>query len=364
MKQLTIAVPSYNSEKFLDKGLGSYVYEDGTMDPRLQIIVVNDGSTDGTLALANEWADRFPDNIIVVDKENGGHGSGINAGADRAEGRYYKVIDSDDWILTENLPAVLDALEETNADAVITGFHTVNMVSGVVLPYGTGQLPEPDEKKKAELGTEFANLRCFGKREAAFTELMEEIDNIPAIQSFHGIMYNTEFYRGTGIRMSEKVFFEDQEYAILPFAHVETVLLLPEFFYEYQIGSANQSVNFENQAKRSSHFLGVMEKMINYHKSCTGLNEAQDEFIIWRLCNAAVSYYATVLVKGSDKADGRAKALEFRSFLQEKEPEVAGRCEGKYKTMLKLNKIPGAASLYGKLFNSKFYASFKKHWIR
>ena len=174
MKQLTIAVPSYNSEGFLHKCLGSFVYEDGTMDPRLEIIVVNDGSTDNTVGVARQWQAKYPDNIVVVDKENGGHGSGINAGAKAASGRYYKVIDSDDWIVTENLSKILDCLEGTEADAVITGFHTVNIASGVVLPYGT------------EEGLTAA-------KESSLSDFMKNYEAVPAVQSFHGLMYNTQF---------------------------------------------------------------------------------------------------------------------------------------------------------------------------
>ncbi len=140
----------------------------------------------------------------VIDKENGGHGSGINAGIDAASGRFFKVIDSDDWIVTESLGSILDELMECHSDAVITGYHTVNTASNVILPYGTGQQLPPDRETVQKLGEEYAALRCFGSRMVTMDELMEEVDNIPAVQSFHGIMYRTDFYRDCNIRMTSR----------------------------------------------------------------------------------------------------------------------------------------------------------------
>lgn len=341
MKQLSIAIPAYNSEKFIEIGLNSFLYSDKTMDPRLELIIINDGSKDGTLNVANAWKERFPDNIKVVDKPNGGHGSGINAGIDNAGGRYYKVIDSDDWIVTENLKTILDNLEGTEADVVVTNYHTVNMASNVIIGYEAGQ----------------------SVREISMAELAAEKGELLAAQQFHGLMYNTAFYRNLGIRMSEGVFFEDQEYAIIPFIYAETVLLLPYYLYEYQIGNQQQSVNFENQAKRSGHFLTVIKKIVECREN-SEMKPENDDFVSWRIGNSVTSYYATVLVKGKDKAQGKVLAAELKAYLHEKAPEIEAATDKKYSMMLKLGKIPGAASLYGKLFNSSLFSKFKKIWVK
>ena len=347
MKILSIAIPAYNSEEFLDKNLRTYVYEYGSrsqrMDPRLELIIINDGSADKTLEIAKNWAERFPENIKVIDKENGGHGSGINAGIKAAAGKYFKVIDSDDWIVTENLMVILDALERVEADAVICGYHTVNISNNTVNGYGTGP-----EKAVILSMEEFSKLK----------------EGCPAAQSFHGIMYRTDFYRSLELEMSEGVFFEDQEYAILPFCSVNTVALFPVFFYEYRIGSSTQSVDFKNQAGREGHFLKVMEKMIDWHLSRREISPAQDDFVTWRLSHSAVSYFATVLVKAEDKKEGREKAEAFHEELSQREPKVSALCEDKYKKMLTIGRMPGASKAYGRLFNSKLYGSFKRRWIK
>ena len=124
------------------------------VDERLEIIVVDDGSVDQTAGIADEYAKRCPEAIRVIHKKNGGHGSGINTGVEYAKGRYFKVIDADDWIVTENLNVILDQLEQSNADAVVAGFHEVDMNSGKKTAYSSvceyaGQ--EVDTKKLLEV---------------------------------------------------------------------------------------------------------------------------------------------------------------------------------------------------------------------
>ena len=94
MKLLSFVVPSYNSEKYLNKCVDSLLK--GGED--VEIIIVNDGSKDNTIKIAREYEEKYPSIIKVVDKENGGHGSGINSGLEVATGLYFKCVDSDDWV--------------------------------------------------------------------------------------------------------------------------------------------------------------------------------------------------------------------------------------------------------------------------
>lgn len=94
MKYLTITVPCFNSEKYLKRCLDSLII----CGTDVEIIVVDDGSTDQTGEIAELYAKWFPEIVTVVHKENGGHGSGVNTGLKLAKGRYFKVVDSDDWL--------------------------------------------------------------------------------------------------------------------------------------------------------------------------------------------------------------------------------------------------------------------------
>ena len=108
MKLITFAIPSYNSEKFLASCLDSLLIG---IDEKIEAIVINDGSTDKTSEIAHEYSKKYPF-IKVVDKENGGHGSGINVGIVNATGLYFKMFDSDDHVDKEGLLSLIEIIEK------------------------------------------------------------------------------------------------------------------------------------------------------------------------------------------------------------------------------------------------------------
>ena len=79
-KILSIIIPTYNAAKFLDKGLSSFIIDDNSLLNMLDIIVVNDGSTDNSVEIAQKYVNKYPDVYRILNKENGGHGSAINEG--------------------------------------------------------------------------------------------------------------------------------------------------------------------------------------------------------------------------------------------------------------------------------------------
>lgn len=347
MKQLTIAVPAYNSEMFLHICLDSMV----GADDRLEVVVINDGSKDGTLEVANSYANRFPDQVRVIDKENGGHGSGINAGLEIAAGRFYKVVDSDDWIETRNLKAILDALEKSDAEAVVTGYRSINIGSGNVIGY---PVEIPEEKMTPDTASYGAEL--------TMEEFTQVFDQMSTSYSFHGLCYRTDFMRSLDFRMSEKVFFEDQEYAVLPFLKVQKVLLLPYYLYNYQIGSAGQSVDYANQAKRANDLKQVYTRMMDYYHFNKPKEDFRARFFVKRLSIALVSYYAVVLVKSEDKKNGRKEAEGLRTYVMQLEPDIQQYADKRYHILKIAGRLPFLGKLYYRFFDSKMYTRFRRIW--
>ena len=124
-KVLSIVVPSYNAEQYLPETIPTMLPASNL--EKLELIIVNDGSKDNTLDIAKKLQESYPETIVIVDKKNGGHGSTINAGIKAATGKYFKVVDADDWVNTENLSELIDYLDSVNDDEVISPFIRVYM---------------------------------------------------------------------------------------------------------------------------------------------------------------------------------------------------------------------------------------------
>ena len=109
MKILTVAIPCYNSEAYMEKCIRSIL----PVGEEVEILIVDDGSTkDRTPQIADSYAAKYPTIIRAVHQENGGHGEAVNAGLRNASGLYYKVVDSDDWVNTKSLRRIVDKMKE------------------------------------------------------------------------------------------------------------------------------------------------------------------------------------------------------------------------------------------------------------
>lgn len=119
MKLLSIIVPVYNVKSYLKKCVESILNQTYT---NLQIILVDDGSTDGSQDICDEYVQKDP-RIVVIHKENGGLSTARNAGMDRAKGDYIAFVDSDDWLEPNMYEALISQLEKHEADIVACSFY-------------------------------------------------------------------------------------------------------------------------------------------------------------------------------------------------------------------------------------------------
>ncbi|NLL05132.1 MAG: glycosyltransferase family 2 protein [Clostridiaceae bacterium] len=183
MKTLSIVVPSYNMEKYIERCLDSFVSEE-IMD-RIEVLVINDGSKDSTLQIAKGYEKKYPGTFIAVDKINGGHGSTINKGIELAKGKYFKVVDADDWVDTNALIKLVDFLDACESEIVVTHFATVNLV----------------DDKREEI--RFKDVEF--ERNYSWSEIVAKKMVLP----MHSITYKTLVLKDNKIRLQEKTFYVD-----------------------------------------------------------------------------------------------------------------------------------------------------------
>lgn len=113
---LIVTIPSDNTENYID-GCLPYLIDERIISD-IEILIVSDGSKDNTVSVAKKWADKYPDSIRVIDKENGGHGSTINRGILETTGKYFKAVDGDDWVVTENFVKLIEFLKGVDVDLI------------------------------------------------------------------------------------------------------------------------------------------------------------------------------------------------------------------------------------------------------
>ena len=243
MKLISFAIPSYNSENYLRHCVDTIL--SGGED--VEIIIVNDGSKDGTARIADEYAAKYPSIVRAIHKENGGHGSGVNRGVAEATGLYFKVVDSDDWVGEDALKTLLDTIrlhqkEQKLPDLYITNFvyeHTYDNTT--FCRHWRKQLP---------IG------RHFTWKEAGHFRGSQ-------VMLMHNLMYKTELLRKSDTVLPEHTFYVDNLFAYKPLPFMQTLFYLDVDFYHYFIGRDDQSVNIRNFTKRDDQQLRVMGRMVD-----------------------------------------------------------------------------------------------------
>mgnify|MGYP003292694142 CR=1 FL=1 len=246
MKLLSIAVPSYNSEKFLADTLNSLLgYED------VEVIVINDGSKDNTIKIANEFKEKYPDYFKVIDKENGGHGSGLNAAYKIAEGLYFKCCDSDDTLDREGLLNLLNKIKE---------FKEKDTLPDLFLADYMAVYSNRNKEKKCGLMKYFKvnQIQSFDKlRPLPFTQYV----------MIHMTFVKTEILKQNKMQLVEKTFYEDNEFVYFVLGCSNTVCYLEKPIYRYALGDAGQSVSIPNMQKNYMHDMRAMKATFMHFKS-------------------------------------------------------------------------------------------------
>ena len=271
MKYLSIAIPSYNSEAYMKHAIESLLK--GGED--VEILVVNDGSSDNTSKIAHEYETRYPSIVKVIDQENGGHGEAVNAGLRNASGKYFKVVDSDDWVNEEALRQILNKLHEFEEQQEEIDMLISNYVY---------------EKEGAKNKTVIHYRNVFPTN-AIFT--WDEIGRFHIGQYIlmHSVIYRTEILRECGLELPKHTFYVDNIYVYYPLPKVKKMYYLDVNFYRYYIGREDQSVNEKVMIKRVDQQIFVTKTMIDMYR----LREIKNK----KLCHYMLNYLAIMMTVSS-----------------------------------------------------------------
>lgn len=301
-KVLTVSVAAYNAAGDLPRCLESMLQTE--VAQKLEIIVVNDGSKDDTADVARKYVNQYPDIVKLVDKENGGHGSTINTSIPLATGRYYKIVDSDDWVEKEGFERLVETLEKAEADLVLN-------------PY---LIMKPGHFDAPILATPFRKPPQYGKQYRA-----EDISDI--VIAMHAFTFKTDIVRKMGPVISEHCFYVDVEYTLFPFAYVKSYLCLEHPVYCYLLGTATQSMNMNNMIRRRDQHLHVVQRLILHHQEHgEKLSPAVRKLVEKRIRLAIVDQFRIFFCM--DPRESLPEAKAFDQWLKETSPDMYHKTEG------------------------------------
>lgn len=300
---LTILVPTYNIENYLADCLDSFAACIGTY--AFEVLVVDDGSTDGSAKLAQKYVDRYPSVFRLIRKENGGHGSTINCGLREAKGRYVKVVDGDDWVEKQGFLNLLEVLSTSGSDIVASPYSWVH--------YETKQ---KKLDKASVWNGEF-------EREYAFEEVADQV-----FIKMHSLTYRTKLLRECGLHLDEHCFYVDLEYDILPIASVRTITFVSENVYMYRIGMSGQSMSLKNMQKNRRQYVRVLRRLFSYYEGCRkgtiSCPPANLRYIENALALAYASYFKILLSFPLNRKIGK-HMTKIEEWLNIRYPEVYKR---------------------------------------
>ena len=257
MKLLTIVIPVYKVEKYIRQCLDSVIVPREQAD-KVEVIVVNDGTPDNSGVIAHKYADRYPETIRVIDKENGGHGSAWNVGLQQATGKYIRFLDSDDWL--SDLSGFLRVLEPVDADMVITHLNKYQEETGETAT---------DRVRGVEYGKQY-DISVFPQIEIGNTYKY-------AVYNFWYCTYRTDMLRSEHPLFAEGVSYDDAVLQLAPILLGETMVFLDKELYNYRLGRSGQSVDRAVMSRKIEDFIAVGRGLLALAKKYSDVEGGRKE---------------------------------------------------------------------------------------
>ena len=262
-KILTVSVAAYNMDKYLDECLESMAIPEIVDD--LEVFVIDDGGTDRSLEIAQSYADKYPGTFIPVHKENGGWGSTVNYSIQHATGKYFKILDGDDWFDKNGIVRLIQELKQTKADVVVTYFYRAKQNGTIYEKISIA--PDSDMRP------------------------LEKVMNQMPILNLHVLCYRTAILKVSGLVCPEHKLYCDLYYQTIPFLCVDTIQSFAFPVTYYRLGREGQSVSVVSKIKHQDEIIWICKDLLLHCRNAKK-NDAKNYVYIMR--RTAETYRVTM----------------------------------------------------------------------
>lgn len=307
----------------LEKNLSTYL--DERLQGRLEVLCLNNASEDASKRIIESFVEQYADIFVLLDRNSRGYGSSINAALEQARGRYFRIVDADDWVNTNELVKLVDTLEDCEVDIVLTDYQIVNMQNGEMTPV------------------------CAADHGITYAEVAENFDGpCKTLPSIHNTTYRTQLLRQCGFYMQDNMFFVDEEYVVLPYLGANTVVYYPFDVYRYQVANPAQSTSPKNRAKYQAHREKVLCRLLEEYKkgSHTETSERTISYCQLRIQKGVGDHFTTLLIYVEDRKKGRELANKWKAYLLQNFPDFWNKAKWKVFALKILNYMNISLSQY------------------
>lgn len=295
MKKISVIVPVYNSIDCLERCVRSICAQTYSA---LEIILVDDGSTDDTAKIADRLQEEHPTIVRAIHQENGGHGSAVNTGLANATGLYYKVLDSDDWFDRGAFLKVLD---------VLRGFVEDGSGVDMLLANYVYEKPSLHKHKVIRYDGVFPEDQVFTWSDVKRFKVSQNI-------LMHSVIYRTKMLRDCHLELPKHTFYVDNIFVYNPLPYVKKMYYVNADLYRYFIGRDDQSVNEKVMIGRIDQQIKVNKLMIDAYDLTKIKNKKLRDYMVKYLTMMMTVSSVFLIKEGSEES--LAKREELWDYLK------------------------------------------------
>ncbi len=336
MKLITITIPCYNSQEYMSHAIESAL----VCKEDIEILIVDDGSSDNTLKIAKEYEKTYPDTIRAIHKENGGHGSAVNTGIANASGLFFKVLDSDDWFDETSLKKIVRFIKYVAKESIPLDLIISNYVY---------EKPSINKQKSINYKSALPSNQFFTWNEVKHFKMSQNL-------LMHSLMYRTQLLRDCKLQLPEHTFYVDNIFAFTPLPYVKRMYYLNVDLYRYFIGRDDQSVNEAVMTSRIDQQIKITKIMIDSHDFLSLENKKLQSYMLKYLSMMMIVSSALLVNEGSK--ENLAKRDELWEYLKNKNKKIYQIIRNrKFGLPLQLKSTVGKKIIiYGYHFFNKIYS--------
>ena len=303
-KLLSFAIPCYNSAEYMEHCINTVL----AGGDEVEVIIVDDGSTkDNTYEIAKRYEKEYPDIVKAVHQENGGHGEAVNTGLKHATGRFFKVVDSDDWVdgkSYKRMLATLRSFEEGSEPDMVIANYVYEKVGA-------------KRKKVIHYENVFPVEQMFTWDDINIGDF--KVDQYILM---HTVVYRTQLLKDCGLELPKHTFYVDNIFVFEPLPYVKNMYYVNTNFYRYFIGREDQSVNESVMISRIDQQIRVNKIMIDLYAkhesmlSCPQLKEYMLHYL------ETIQMVTSVLLMKMNTSESEAMRDDLWHYLEEKSPDA------------------------------------------